>query len=129
AGGDGHGRLYLWDVARGVELWRCDAHRGAITALAFDDAGGLLASAGLDTTVLVWETRDLPLARLPSPEDLSPEQVLRFWADLRDEDAASAQRAIRALAAGGAVPFLRSQLEPTTFLPLTQIEPLVPDLD
>eukprot|EP00897_Mesotaenium_endlicherianum_P000518 jgi/Mesen1/10467/ME000082S09971 len=52
------GAVRLWDV--GKEGGACDValtgHRGAVTALRYNRASGLLASGGKDTDVVVWDT-------------------------------------------------------------------------
>jgi WD40 repeat protein len=50
------GTVRIWDVATGKELVRLQPqHEGAVTAVAFSPAGGLLASGSRDRTVRVWQ--------------------------------------------------------------------------
>lgn len=60
--GDAEGRVWIWDVEKG---WGkrfngipFDAHKGAVTALAFNSDGSILISGGEDANLLVWEFID-----------------------------------------------------------------------
>jgi WD40 repeat protein/glycosyltransferase involved in cell wall biosynthesis len=66
--GDGDGRIAVWRIARMVSAARPDpvlpaaplhvltGHATAVTALAFDNSGQLLASLSADGTVRIWRT-------------------------------------------------------------------------
>src|SRR5262249_5503397 len=52
----GGGPIRFWEFATGAELPSLpEAHRGPITAFAFSPDGKRLASAGADTSILVWD--------------------------------------------------------------------------
>jgi WD40 repeat protein len=57
-----HGRgreVAVWDIATGKELGRLKGHQGAVFAGAFAPDGKTLATAGADTTALVWDVAAL----------------------------------------------------------------------
>jgi U3 small nucleolar RNA-associated protein 12 len=45
----------VWNLSSGELDFSLNGHRGAVTALRFDSAGGLLASGAADTDVVVWD--------------------------------------------------------------------------
>ncbi len=51
------GTIRLWNPATGESVRQFEAHRDDIWALAFSPDGSLLASAGRDNAVTVWEVR------------------------------------------------------------------------
>ncbi|MCS7265462.1 MAG: WD40 repeat domain-containing serine/threonine-protein kinase [Armatimonadetes bacterium] len=60
--GDAQGRIWIWDVVKG---WRrpfdgvpVHAHKGAVTALAFNSEGSILLAGGEDANLTVWELID-----------------------------------------------------------------------
>ena len=70
---DGGGRATLWSVSRGEALTRFEGHPGPIQAAALSPDGRLAATAGQDTTILIW---DLTGAR-PAPRGFSPDYLER----------------------------------------------------
>ncbi|MHC5541648.1 WD40 repeat domain-containing protein, partial [Singulisphaera rosea] len=56
ASGGRDGAVWLWDVARGVDVVRLPGHGSYIWSLAFSPDGATLASGSWDTTVRLWDT-------------------------------------------------------------------------
>ncbi len=103
----GHdGTVRLWEVATGKERRRFLGHRGPAFTLSFSRDGRRLVSGGIDATALVW---DVSLRADPGKGGQSPR-----WEELGAEDAASAYRAMRALARdpAGAIRLVRDSLAP-----------------
>jgi RNA polymerase sigma factor (sigma-70 family) len=100
--GDAVGELRLWEVSSRRELHCFRGHRGNVLGVAFSPDGRLLASAGFDKTLRVWEVDTAKeVRRLDAPSLLhkvaftpngktlvaqGPEHVLRFW-DLGGKEA------------------------------------------
>ncbi len=51
----GIGSVYVWRVGTAPQAWHFTGHRGRVDGLAFSADGKRLASAGNDSTVLIWE--------------------------------------------------------------------------
>jgi RNA polymerase sigma factor (sigma-70 family) len=104
----GGGKAALWSVETGAELTRFEGHDCPITAAALSPDGRLAATAGQDTTVLVWDLTGGP----PASRELSRDELERLWTDLADADARKAYRAVGGLIAvpERAVPFLARRL-------------------
>jgi WD40 repeat protein len=97
------------------------------TLLRFSPDGSKLASGHTDTTVLIWDTSDLP--KFPR-EKLDEATLNQLFAQLREPDAATAQKAIWRLSASPetALPFLIRKLKPIQKLPPETTEPILKQL-
>jgi WD40 repeat protein len=84
--------LTLWEVRTGQVRRRLATDQGKIRVLAFA-ADGALASAGEDTTVLLWEGVR-PIGGGSAGDRLSPQEVKERWAVLGGADAARAYDAV-----------------------------------
>src|SRR5207302_8513516 len=84
----------LVDLADGRVFHTFAGHAGAVTALGFAPDGRTLASAGQDTTILLWDLKD---RRPPLPKDsqLGPEGLAPPWEALRGEAKAAHAAMVR----------------------------------
>lgn len=49
------GTIRIWDIVKGMCETVLTGHKGAITALAYNKVGALLASGSTDTDIIVWD--------------------------------------------------------------------------
>jgi hypothetical protein len=103
SGGDG---AELWDAATGQLARPLSGGQGKVTDLSFSPDSRTVATAGSDTTILIWAVPERPPAAPLSSKDADT-----AWADLA-ADAATAYRAIHRLAddPARAAPFLAERL-------------------
>ena len=93
----------VWDVENGAERASFAGHAGRVNAIAFAPNGRTLASAGSDTSVLLW--------KVPSPsDDAKPMATNDAWEALDSLDPAIAYRAMGTMAADASrsVPLIQS---------------------
>jgi hypothetical protein len=106
-------------------------HRGPITSLAFSADGGVLASGGLDTTILLWDVYGKRTAD-PAAPPMTPRQLESLWADL-DAGAEKAGAAMRRLSGSPeqAMTLLRERLRPAEgrALDAATVDRLIAELD
>ncbi|MBY0522484.1 MAG: hypothetical protein K2R98_03765 [Gemmataceae bacterium] len=127
AGASINGTIRLWEASTGTVLRDVSGHRGAVTSLAFTSDGRTLVSGGMDTTILLW---DLPALLMEDAEaKRSAAELTALWKQLGEDDAESADVAIRTLStAKDALPFLKERLKPVQAIDAAVIARWVEDL-
>jgi hypothetical protein len=128
AGSDGD-TVRLWELASGKEVHNWKRHgdlpgvpaQAAVKSLAFLP-GGRLATGMMDGTILVWDL---------APKAATAGELDTLWADLADEDARKAYRAVHALAArpAQAVAYLKDHFHPVPEVEPRRVKRLLADLD
>jgi WD40 repeat protein len=120
----------VWEAATGTPLCKLRGHRGAISALSFSANGKRLASAGWDSTCIIW---DLPLSvglsGLFNAKSTQAE-ISAWWADLLNTESARAYSAIWRLAAvpNEAVAWIKERITPVTAAQAAEINRHIQDL-
>ncbi len=99
-------------------------------ALAFAADGKAAASAGADSTVLIWDLDGLEAPKT-LPTELTAAEVAALWAALKREDATKAGEAAWQLAASPkqTLPYLRERLKPAAGTDARGLAKLLADLD
>jgi WD40 repeat protein len=110
--GDPAATIILWERVTGSIRHKYAGHWGKVHALAYSPDGLALASAGVDTTILVWDlTGKLPFGKGPIPEraDLN-----KLWRELLVVQGREAFPAMGRLIADPAttLAFLKANLRP-----------------
>jgi RNA polymerase sigma factor (sigma-70 family) len=129
ASGDWKGQVRLWDVAKRSAVFSLNAQAGGVRRLAFAD-NRRLATAGWDTTVLVWDlaaaVRGTAAGVQPSRRDLEA-----AWRDLGGIDLPAVFRASTTLRLdiGQALRLFRSDVRTIPEVSKTRLNKLVQDLD
>jgi WD40 repeat protein len=128
---DANHDVLVADAATGEFVRRFAGHNADVNSLAYTPDGKGLASAGIDTTILFWNTADLAAADPKPAAGLTGEELERLWGDLASADAAQAYRAIGVLAASPprAVALLQEHLHPAALPDPARVARLISDLD
>jgi WD40 repeat protein len=127
AGGDG--TIRLWELATSKERGRLVGHASSVLSLSFAPGGRLLVSGSDDTTGLVWDMAGA-FRKEKKRGSLTKDELEARWADLADNDAGKAWRAIWDLAlAPQSVAFLRERLRPVPAAAADKIARWVAHLD
>jgi hypothetical protein len=102
-------------------------HRGGVTQLAFSPDGGWLASASVDTTVLVWDAA----CQARSVEGVDAKAAAKLWGDLSSDDPEVSYAAVCRLAAAGgaAISGLKEKLKPAVAVDAGKVAGWVRRLD
>jgi WD40 repeat protein len=118
--------IHVWEVLSGQEIRRIDVTQGGVWALAFAPDGRVLASGGMDSTIVLW---DLTGGK-STPAALTAAELSGLWANLGG-DARAADRALWTLvrAPKQSVPFLRDQLHPVAPADAKLVARLLADLE
>jgi WD40 repeat protein len=130
--GGQYGRtLHLWEVRTLRQRRQFHGHQGQVSAVAFSSDGTMLASASTDATVLVW---DLTGRRQRGPAGaarLAGGELDDLWADLADDDADRAYRAMTSLVRvpAQALRLLEKHLRPVPPADAKRLAPALRDLD
>jgi WD40 repeat protein len=116
--------ILLWDLITGQPLRTLPGHQDRVLSLAFTPDGKRLISGSADTTLLIWDVRDVQKGK---PVALAKPRLDACWKDL-EADAAKANAAMRVLiqAPDQAVTLLEQRLRPEKRPDINQ---LVADLD
>jgi WD40 repeat protein len=121
--------IELWEVPSSQKVRRIESPHGIVQALTFSPDGRKLATAGEDSTELVWSLPDLLQASGSEKGPLTKAQLEGLWSDL-SSDAPRAYKAIwtMALQPNQTLPFLKERWQVKS-APEEQIAKLIADLD
>jgi len=130
ATGNTDGEVIVFEVGQEKPVATFKGHRGAISSLAFFPDNQRLASGAADTTILIWELREIR-SRPTAILRLTAKELEQAWHDLDSADAALAFEASGRLACdpGQSLPFLEARLTPAPRLGSGRFEPLIARLD
>jgi WD40 repeat protein len=123
------GTIHFLDVGTGEVFAKLSGHEGDINQFAFSPNSKVLASAGADAAVFLWDTASLKPPALAASK-LSADDLNRLWTDLSAVDAVTAHRAIWKYLASSdaAVLTIRGKLKPA-IVDDKRVQKLIQELD
>lgn len=68
----------LWDVSSRTKLASLKGHTDGVTSVAFSPEGTMLATGSRDSTVLIWNLRDVVPIPPPLPDTVPPEIAIHY---------------------------------------------------
>jgi WD40 repeat protein len=126
--GEADRTVRLWNAFTGQQLACFEGHTGPVYCVAFSPDGRVLASGSGDTTILLWDLRDV---KPQAPAPVADADALRkLWGDLKGEPS-RAYAATWALAGGGdkAVALLSGHVRPAAPADAARVRKLLADLE
>jgi WD40 repeat protein len=126
---DSDGTIHLVELASGkFRRHLAGGHQSGICALLFSADGQRLISGSADMTALVW---DIARRLNADGKPLSAADLDACWKNLAGDDAETADRAIRRLAASPieSLPYLAKKLQPAVPADARRVAELIRDLD
>jgi hypothetical protein len=137
------GQIRLWELATGKARVRfLDGHEGdhlsdqwvgvvPIRCMTMSPNGSLLALAGFDATILLWDLAAIALKPGGHSPRLTEIELLGIWEDLAKGDPARAYQGMCRLmdSPAQAVPFLKGRLSPAPGIDPEKIARSIADLD
>jgi RNA polymerase sigma factor (sigma-70 family) len=91
--------IHILDTRTGKEVLRWNGHNGAVRSLAYSLEQGLLATGGVDTTVLLWDLNSIFERRVGAEDGPMQKDQALLWNDLGSTDPLRGITALRALSA------------------------------
>jgi WD40 repeat protein len=128
---DDGGAVSILDIYTARELHTFKGHLGSVNQIAFSHNVKLLATAGDDTTTVVWDLAAMARRPAPSAKPLTEDELSKNWTLLSGQDAAGALEALARLIDDPvrSVPFAKKQLAKAQPFADEAIEKLIANLD